>query len=67
MKKKYPEYLKIYLSNEPSCTLHLKEIFQNEVLFSGTSNFTYSGLDCNDETNRFEKNEKLTNERITMF
>jgi len=43
--------------------MHLKEVFSEDFLFSGTSNFTYCGLDRNIETNKFVKDNKLVNDR----
>jgi len=47
--------------------MHLKEVFSEDFLFSGTSNFTYSGLDRNIETNNFVKDNDLVQDRKDMF
>lgn len=48
--------------------MHLKEIFTEKFLFTGTSNFTFSGLNSNFETNWFFEDEGiLVQERIEDF
>ena len=47
--------------------MHLKEAFQDNLLFTGTANFTFSGLDGNVETCSFFKDSDKAQERIIQF
>jgi hypothetical protein len=66
MKKHYPDLIEIYLFHGIG-VMHLKEIFTKDFIFSGTSNFTFSGLDINIETNKFVNNKEEAGQRIIEF
>ena len=66
MKKHYPDLIEIYLFHGIG-VMHLKEIFTKDFIFSGTSNFTFSGLDINIETNKFVNNKEEAGQRISFF
>jgi len=68
MKKYYPLSIEIYIYVGEYGVMHLKEIFTEKFLFTGTSNFTFSGLNSNFETNWFFEDEGiLVQERIEDF